>query len=91
MLTPLGCGVRPSWEALIASQSGIGAITSFDTSELTCRVAAEIKRGVGPNLFNPDDWVPPKEQKKMDDFILFAMAAASVLRPLTVSARCAAR
>jgi 3-oxoacyl-[acyl-carrier-protein] synthase II len=77
MVTPLGVGVRDNWERLIAGQSGLGSIQNFDVSDLPCKIAGQIKRGDGASgLFNPDDFVAPKEQKKMDDFILFAVAAA---------------
>lgn len=76
MVTPLARGVRSSWNRLIESQSGIRGITSFDVSDLSSKIAGQIPRGEGEDLFNPDDWVPPKEQRKMDDFIVYAMAAA---------------
>ena len=76
LVTPLGCGVEETWSALIAGKSGLGPIKAFDASDMAARVAGEIKHGVGPGLFNPDDWVEPKEQKKIDDFILYGLAAA---------------
>jgi 3-oxoacyl-[acyl-carrier-protein] synthase II len=77
LVTPLGCGVEPTWKRLIAGESGLGAIQSFDVSDLPCKVAAAVPRGdTASGLFNADDWVPPKDQKKMDDFIVFALAAA---------------
>ena len=76
MVTPLACGVKPSWEKLIAGQSGIRGITAFDVSDLASKIAGMVPRGTGEGLFNPDDWVEPKDQRKMDQFIIFAMAAA---------------
>jgi 3-oxoacyl-[acyl-carrier-protein] synthase II len=77
MVTPLGCGVESSWTRLLAGESGAGPITSFDASDLPARIACNIKRGDGSEgTFNPDDWMEPKEQRKVDDFIIFAMAAA---------------
>ena len=76
LVTPLGCGVTPSWEALIAGKSGIGNITKFDASDLACQVAGEVPRGEGADEFNVDALMPPKEQRKMDPFIHFAIAAA---------------
>ncbi len=76
LVTPLGCGVQTSWDRLINGDSGAGPITRFDASDLPARVACEIKTGDGPGQFNPDDWVTPKEQKKIDDFILYGMAAS---------------
>ena len=76
MVTPLACGVKPSWEKLIAGQSGIRAITAFDVSDLASKVAGMVPKGQGDGLFNADDWVEPKDQRKMDEFIVYAMAAA---------------
>jgi 3-oxoacyl-[acyl-carrier-protein] synthase II len=78
LVTPLGCGVKPTWDRLIAGESGLRGIQSFDVSDLPAKVAGQVPRGeTSSGLFNADDWVPPKDQKKMDEFILFAMAAAS--------------
>ena len=77
LVTPLACGVEASWSRLLNSESGIRPITHFDISDLPARIAGQVPRGDAPDAFRADDWVPPKEQKKMDDFILFAIAAAS--------------
>jgi 3-oxoacyl-[acyl-carrier-protein] synthase II len=77
MVTPLGCGVEPTWKRLLKGESGAGKIDSFDVSDLACKLACEIPRGDGSNAtFNPDQWMEPKEQRKVDEFILFAMCAA---------------
>src|SRR5580692_5895762 len=77
LVTPLGIGIENVWGRLLASESGIGAIQSFDVSDLPSRVAAQVPRGDrSSGLFNADDWVPPKDQRRMDEFIVFAMAAA---------------
>jgi 3-oxoacyl-[acyl-carrier-protein] synthase II len=77
MVTPLGCGVEPTWARILSGASGAGPITSFDASDLPARIACNIPRGDGTDsTFNPDDWMEPKEQRKVDDFIVFAMAAA---------------
>ncbi|HET7166716.1 MAG TPA: beta-ketoacyl-ACP synthase II [Pseudolabrys sp.] len=77
MVTPLGCGVEPTWNRLLKGESGAGKIDSFDVSDLACKIACEIPRGDGSNAtFNPDQWMEPKEQRKVDEFILFAMCAA---------------
>ncbi|POR55401.1 beta-ketoacyl-ACP synthase II [Bosea psychrotolerans] len=77
MVTPLGCGVEPTWARILSGASGAGPITSFDASDLPARIACNIRRGDGTDSsFNPDDWMEPKEQRKVDDFIVFAMAAA---------------
>jgi 3-oxoacyl-[acyl-carrier-protein] synthase II len=77
MVTPLACGVEATWERLIAGQSGAGPITRFDASNVVTQYACEIPRGDGSDgTFNPDDWMEPKDQRKVDDFILYGMAAA---------------
>lgn len=76
LLSPLGCGVNVNWERLIAGQSGIRAIQSFDVSDLPSKIAAEVPRGAtADGHFNADDWVSPKDQRRMDTFIVYAMAA----------------
>jgi 3-oxoacyl-[acyl-carrier-protein] synthase II len=78
MVTPLACGVGPTWQRLIAGDSGIRKIEGFEISDLPCKIAGQIPRGEGSNgTFNADQWMEPKEQRKVDDFILFAMAAAT--------------
>ena len=77
MMTPLACGVEATWQRLLAGESGIRRIAKFEVSDLSCRIAGEIPRGDGSNgTFNADDWMEPKEQRKVDDFILYAMGAA---------------
>ncbi len=78
MVTPLACGVESTWQRLLAGQSGIKRIEKFDVSDISCRIAGQIPRGDGSDgTFNPDYWMEPKEQRKVDDFILFAMGAAT--------------
>jgi len=78
MVTPLGGNVDFTWNRLLAGESGIRPITSFDVSDITCKVAATIVRGDGTDgTFNPDEWLEPKDQRKVDDFILYAMAASA--------------
>ena len=76
MVTPLASGVKPTWDRLLAGESGIGPITRFDVSDITCRIAGEVPEGDGDDSFKPDEWVEPKDQRKIDRFILFAIAAA---------------
>ena len=77
MVTPLGCGVEPVWRRLLAGESGAGPITRFDAGGLATTYACEIPMGDGNDgTFNPDDWMEPKERRKVDDFILYGMAAA---------------
>lgn len=75
-LTPLAADAENSWKKLINAESGIGRITIFDPTESPCKVAGEVKYGDGEGLFNIDKFIDPKEQKKMDRFIHFAIAAA---------------
>ncbi len=78
MVTPLASGVEPTWQRLLAGKSGIGRIEGFEVSDLPCQIAGQIPRGEGADgTFNADQWMQPKEQRKVDDFILFAMAAAT--------------
>ena len=77
MVTPLACGVETTWRRLIQGQSGARRIESFDVSDLPCKIAGQIPRGDGSDgTFNPDQWMEPKEQRKVDDFIIFALCAA---------------
>jgi len=77
MVSPLGCGVEASWNRLIAGENAARRIAEFDVSDLACQVACQIPRGDGSNgSYNPDDWAEPKDQRKVDEFIVFAMAAA---------------
>jgi 3-oxoacyl-[acyl-carrier-protein] synthase II len=79
MVTPLGCGVETTWKRLIAGESGARAIAPerFETSDLPSRIACQIPRGDGTNgTYNADQWMEPKEQRKVDEFIIFAMCAA---------------
>ncbi len=79
MVTPLGCGVEVTWQRLLAGQSGAGPITRFDPTGYATTYACEIPRGDGSDgTFNPDDWMEPKEARKVDDFILYGMAAADM-------------
>jgi len=77
MVSPLACGVEQTWKRLIAGQSGAGPITRFDTSNVITTYACEIPFGDGTDgTFNPDDWMEAKDRRKVDDFILYGMAAA---------------
>jgi len=77
MVSPLGCGVEPTWKRILNSESGARKIDTFDVSDLTSQIACLIPRGDGTNgSFNPNQWMEPKDQRKVDDFIIFAMCAA---------------
>ena len=77
LVTPLACGVAETWSRLLAGQSGARPITRFKADDLPARIACTVTRGDGHNgTFNPDAWVDQREQRRVDDFILFALAAA---------------
>lgn len=77
LVTPLGDGVETSWQRLLAGKSGAGPITKFDASQMAARIACEVPRGDGSEgTFNADTYMPPKEQRRVDDFILYGVAAA---------------
>ena len=76
---PLGCGIEAAWPRMLAGQSGAGPITRFDASHLATGYACEIPRGDGTDgTFNPDHWLEAKEARKVDDFILYGIAAAEM-------------
>src|ERR1700683_861653 len=78
MVTPLGCGVEPTWQRLLSAESGIKRIEKFEVSDISSQIAGQIPLGDGANgTFNPDQWMEPKEQRKVDEFIVFAMGAAT--------------
>jgi 3-oxoacyl-[acyl-carrier-protein] synthase II len=78
MVSPLACGVEATWNRLLDGRSGAGPIQGFETSDLACKIAMQIPRGDGTGgTFNPDQWMEPKEQRKVDDFIIYAIAAAT--------------
>src|SRR5262250_3054658 len=77
MVTPLACGVEATWRRLIDGQSGISRVERIDVSDLPARIAGQIPRGDGSiGTYNPDQWMEPKDQRKVDEFIVFAMCAA---------------
>jgi 3-oxoacyl-[acyl-carrier-protein] synthase II len=77
MVTPLGDGVDTNWRRLMAGDSGIRSIQAFDTSDLATKIAGEVPVGDKANgHFNVDDYMPPKDQRKLDKFLIFGIAAA---------------
>ncbi len=77
LVTPLGAGVEHVWSRLIAGESGAGRVESFQVDDLPCQIACQVPRGDGADgTFNADIWMEPKEQRKVDDFIIYAVAAA---------------
>ncbi len=78
MVTPLGAGADVTWKRLLNGESGAGRIDSFRVDDLPCQIGGQIPRGDGQNgTFDADQWMEPKEQRKVDDFIVFAVAAAT--------------
>jgi 3-oxoacyl-[acyl-carrier-protein] synthase II len=78
MVTPLASGVEPTWRRLIAGRSGVRRIEKFEVSDIPSKIAAQVPRGDGSDgSFDPDRWMEPKEQRKVDDFIIYAMGAAT--------------
>ena len=78
MVTPLGSGVEESWKNALAGKSGARTIEKFDASHLGTGYACEVPRGEGPGEFNADDFMAAKDARKVDDFILYGMAAAQM-------------
>ena len=77
LVTPLACGVEDTWARLLDGKSGAGKITRFDPDRVTTKYACEVPFGDGlGGTFNPDDWMEPKERRKVDDFILYGVSAA---------------
>ncbi|MEQ8370327.1 MAG: beta-ketoacyl-ACP synthase II [Alphaproteobacteria bacterium] len=76
MVTPLAAGVEATWQRLIAGESGIRAIETFDVSDIASKIAGLVPTGDGPGLFNPDSAMPAHERRRLDTFIVYAMAAA---------------
>ncbi|MFN3459930.1 MAG: beta-ketoacyl synthase N-terminal-like domain-containing protein, partial [Oceanibaculum sp.] len=77
LVTPLGCGVSATWDRLVAGQSGITGVQHFDVSDLPAKIAGQVPAGPqSEGKFTADEWVSTKDQRKMDRFIVYAMAAA---------------
>jgi 3-oxoacyl-[acyl-carrier-protein] synthase II len=77
MVSPLACGVEATWRRLLASESAASRVENFDVSDLACQIAAQVPRNGAPDAFNPDDWMEPKEQRRVDDFIIYGVSAAT--------------
>ena len=78
LVTPLGSGVEATWSRLLAGDNAAARIEHFDVSDITCQIACQIPKGDGTSgTFNADQWLEPKEQRKVDDFIVYAVAAAT--------------
>jgi len=95
LVTPLACGVEETWARLLAGQSGASPITRFRVDDLPTKIACQVPRGDGTGgTFNPDQWVDAKEQRRMDNYIIYGLAAAkqavvdSGWKPQTEDQRC---
>ena len=86
IVSPLGVGIDAVWKRLVSGQSGAGRIEKFDTSAIPCHIAAEVPRAdgygggaeAGDAAFNANDWLEPREQRRMDDFIVYGITAAQM-------------
>ncbi|WCL52791.1 beta-ketoacyl-ACP synthase II [Gimibacter soli] len=78
MVSPLATGVEKTWDSLVAGKSAATRITKFEVTDLPCQIGCEVVHGDGSGrTFNPDDWMAPKDQRRVDPFILYGMAAAT--------------
>ncbi|UNK37047.1 beta-ketoacyl-ACP synthase II [Shinella sp. H4-D48] len=79
MVSPLGCGTEVTWNRLLEGRSGAARVTAFEVEDLPAKIACSIPRGDGSDgTYNADQWMEPKEQRKVDPFIVYAMAAADM-------------
>jgi 3-oxoacyl-[acyl-carrier-protein] synthase II len=80
LVTPLACGVEATWQRLINGESGLGPITRFDASEMSAKIAGQVPLKADfpdrADAFDPDEWMEAKDRKRVDDFIVFGLAAA---------------
>ena len=79
MVSPLACGAEETWKKILASENAAGKIENFQVDDIAAQIACQIPFGDGTNgTFNPDDWMEPKEQRKVDPFIIYCMAASGM-------------
>ena len=77
MVTPLACGVEETWGRLIAGQNSARKIDTFEVSDIAAKIGCPIPRGDGSDgTYNPDQWMDPKDQRRVDEFIIYAMCAS---------------
>jgi len=77
IVSSLGVGLDKNWDNLMAGKSGVTAVDNFDVSDLPAKIAGQVPKGnMADGLFNADDWVPTKDQRRMDDFIIYGLCAA---------------
>ena len=78
IVSPLGCGLEETWRRLVAGESGASKVDRFDVSDIACQIACMVPYGGGSNgTYNPDQWMEPKEQRKVDKFIAYGVCAAT--------------
>ena len=78
IVSPLGCGIETTWANILAGKSGAKRIDDFPIDDIACQIACRIPLGAyADGKFDPDDWMDSKEQRKVDPFIVFGMAAAT--------------
>ncbi|MEM7067836.1 MAG: beta-ketoacyl-ACP synthase II [Pseudomonadota bacterium] len=79
LVSPLACGVEETWERILASKNAAAKIENFQVDDIAAQIACQIPLGDGSDgTFNPDDWMEPKEQRKVDPFIIYAVAASDM-------------
>ncbi|MDZ7823331.1 MAG: beta-ketoacyl synthase N-terminal-like domain-containing protein [Ahrensia sp.] len=79
MVSPLGGNLETTWANILDGKSGAARVTDFEVDDISAQIACRIPRGDGTNgTYNPDDWMEPKEQRKVDEFIVYAVAAADM-------------
>ncbi|MBT4038896.1 MAG: beta-ketoacyl-ACP synthase II, partial [Rhodospirillales bacterium] len=74
IVNALGCGIDENWRRILNAECGVREITGFDVSDIPAKIAARVDHSEG--AFNPDDWVPAKDRRRMDDFIVYGLTAA---------------
>ena len=79
MVTPLACGAEETWKRILAGENAAQRIENFEVDDVAAQIACQIKFGDGSDgTFNPNDWMEPKEQRKVDPFIIYGMAASDM-------------
>ena len=79
LVSPLGCGAEVSWKRMLAGENAAARVEDFEVSDIAAQIACQIPMGDGSSgTFNPDDWMEPKEQRKVDPFIVYSMAASDM-------------
>ncbi len=75
IVSPLGAGLQHNWDSLLNAQSGIGRISGFETDDLACQIAGQVPQDGRDGALNMDDFIEPKEQRKLDRFIQLGIVA----------------